>query len=136
MVTQIEITLPAYAKGYHLLTRFIEENLPELPQFGLLHILLKHTSAAITLNENADPKVRKDFNSFFSRLIPENVPYFEHTSEGGDDMPAHIKASMLGQELTIPVKDYKMCLGTWQGIYFCEFREHPIPRHIVLTLLS
>ncbi len=136
MVIQIEIKLPSYSKGYHLLTRFIEEQLPDLPKSGLLHILIKHTSAAITLNENADPKVRKDFSSFFSRMIPENAPYFEHVLEGGEDMPAHIKASLLGQELTIPIKDYKLELGTWQGIYFCEFRKEPIPRHAILTIIS
>ncbi len=136
MVRQIEFTLPPLPKGFHLITQVIREKLTDLPDAGLLHILLKHTSAAITINENADSTVRNDFSAFFNRLIPEGLPYFEHNMEGDDDMPAHLKASILGQELTIPISSKHMNLGTWQGIYFCEFRDHPTKRKIILTIIG
>jgi len=136
MIFQTEITLPAQAKGYHLITKQIIENLPELPETGILNILLKHTSAAITINENADPTVRQDFESFMSRLVPEGAPYFKHTLEGDDDMPAHIKASLIGQSITIPITNHRLHLGTWQGIYLCEFRKHASRRQLVLTVYS
>lgn len=136
MISQTEITLPARAKGYHLITNQIIENLPELPETGILNILLKHTSAAITINENADPTVRQDFESFMSRLVPEGAPYYKHTLEGEDDMPAHIKASLIGQSITIPITNHRLHLGTWQGIFLCEFRKHASPRQLVLTVYS
>jgi len=136
MVFQKEISLPVYGKGYHLITDQITNNLTDLPQTGLLNILLKHTSAAVTINENADPTVRQDFESFMARLVPEGAPYFIHTLEGDDDMPAHIKASLMGQSITIPVTDHRLNLGTWQGIYLCEFREHPHRRKLVLTVFG
>jgi len=136
MIFQTEITLPARAKGYHLITNQIIENLPELPETGILNILLKHTSAAITINENADPTVRQDFESFMSRLVPEGAPYFKHNLEGEDDMPAHIKASLIGQSITIPITNHRLHLGTWQGIYLCEFRKHARRRQLVLTVYS
>ncbi len=136
MIFQTEITLPARAKGYHLITNQIIENLPELPETGILNILLKHTSAAITINENADPTVRQDFESFMSRLVPEGAAYFKHTLEGEDDMPAHIKASLIGQSITIPITNHRLHLGTWQGIYLCEFRKHASRRQLVLTVYS
>jgi secondary thiamine-phosphate synthase enzyme len=126
MIFQTEITLPVRAKGYHLITNQIIENLPELPEKGILNILLKHTSAAITINENVDPTVRQDFESFMSRLVPE----------GADDMPAHIKASIIGQSITIPITNSRLNLGTWQGIYLCEFRKHASRRQLVLTVYS
>lgn len=123
-------------RGYHLITGFIEDNLPELPEAGLLHLLVKHTSAGITLNENADPTVRTDFESFINKMIPENDPVYVHTFEGSDDMPAHLKASVIGAEITVPITSRRLNLGTWQGIYFCEFRNHAVARKIVITVFS
>jgi secondary thiamine-phosphate synthase enzyme len=136
MIQQKEIVLPGFRRGYHLITRLIEENLPELPETGLLHILVKHTSAGITINENADPTVRTDFEGFMNKMIPENDPVYVHTYEGDDDMPGHLKASIIGAELTIPITNHRLNLGTWQGIYFCEFRNHGGSRKIVATIIS
>ena len=136
MIKQKEISLPPFDRGFHLITRYIEQELPDLPDMGLVNILLKHTSAAITLNENADPTVRNDFESFMSRLVPENQPYYIHTLEGSDDMPAHIKSSLYGATLTIPVSNGRLNLGTWQGIYLCEFRNHGGRRRDVVTVWS
>ncbi|MBN1952410.1 MAG: YjbQ family protein [Bacteroidales bacterium] len=136
MIFQKEITLRDYPRGYHLITRLIEENLDEMPERGLLNILVKHTSAGITLNENADPSVRTDFNTFLNDLVPENYPHFQHTLEGSDDMPAHLKSALIGQSITIPVTNRRLNLGTWQGIYFCEFRNYGGSRKLVLTLYS
>ncbi len=136
MIQQLEISLPPIPRGFHLITRYIEQELPALPETGLLNILLKHTSAGITLNENADPTVRDDFESFISRMVPENQSYFVHTLEGSDDMPAHIKSSLFGAELTIPITNHRLNLGTWQGIYLCEFRNQGGSRKIVLTIIS
>jgi secondary thiamine-phosphate synthase enzyme len=130
------MTLPEFKRGFHLITRTIELQLPELPEKGLLHILLKHTSAALALNENADPSVRKDFEAIFNRLVPENQSYYTHTLEGSDDMPAHVKSSVVGQSITIPITAKRLNLGTWQGIYLCEFRNYGGPRSVVLTILS
>ncbi len=134
MITQTEITLSGYTRGYHLVTGIIEKELGKLPEKGMLNIFIKHTSAGITLNENADPSVRKDFESFFNQLVPENTSYFTHTLEGSDDMPAHLKSSVIGQSLTIPVTNHRLNVGTWQGIYYCEFRNHAGPRKLVLTV--
>ena len=136
MIKQKEISLPPFDRGFHLITRYIEQELSDLPDMGLVNILLKHTSAAITLNENADPTVRNDFESFMSRLVPENQPYYIHTLEGADDMPAHIKSSLFGATLTIPVSNGRLNLGTWQGIYLCEFRNYGGRRRLVLTVWS
>jgi secondary thiamine-phosphate synthase enzyme len=136
MIQQKEIVLPGFRRGYHLITRLIEENLPELPETGLLHILVKHTSAGITINENADPTVRTDFEGFMNKMIPENDPVYVHTYEGDDDMPAHLKSSVIGAEVTIPVTRRRLNLGTWQGIYFCEFRNYGGTRKLVLTVFS
>jgi secondary thiamine-phosphate synthase enzyme len=134
MVNQREITLQGYKRGYHLITSMIENCFNELPDKGLMNILIKHTSAGITINENADPSVRADFRSFFDELVPDNYAKFVHTSEGTDDMAAHIKASLIGQSLTIPITNHQLNLGTWQGIYFCEFRNNGGTRKIVLTV--
>ncbi|HBX49668.1 MAG: secondary thiamine-phosphate synthase [Bacteroidetes bacterium RIFOXYA12_FULL_35_11] len=136
MIQQIEFSLPPCKRGFHLITSLIEKKLESLPEKGLLHIHIKHTSAGITINENADPTVRLDFETFFNKLIPENSNYFKHTSEGSDDMPSHLKASIIGQNITIPITNYRMNLGTWQGIYFCEFRDFGGDRKIVLTMYS
>jgi secondary thiamine-phosphate synthase enzyme len=134
MIWQKEVTLTPMRRGYHLITSQIISQLPELPPAGLLNIFVKHTSAGITLNENADPTVRADFERFMNTLIPENHPLYAHTDEGADDMPAHLKASLIGQTLTIPIASGRLNLGTWQGIYFCEFRNYGGSRKLVLTL--
>ncbi len=135
MIKQTEITL-SKRKGYHLITNEIKNALPSLPEQGLVNILLKHTSAGLALNENADPSVRTDFEGFMNQLIPENDPVYSHTAEGPDDMPAHLKSSIFGQSLTIPVTNGRLNLGTWQGIYLCEFRHHGGSRHLVITVYS
>lgn len=136
MWIQKEISLRARSRGFHLISHEVVSALPELDEIriGLLNVLIKHTSASLTINENADPSVRVDFESYFSRLAPENEPYFEHTLEGSDDMPAHLKSSLLGASLVLPVKDGALNLGTWQGIYLCEHRNHGGSRSLVLTL--
>jgi len=136
MIQQKEITLPRFRRGYHLITSFIEDSLSDLPEKGLLHILVKHTSAGITLNENADPTVRSDFEGFINKMIPEDDPVYVHTYEGSDDMPAHLKSSVIGAEITIPITNHRLNLGTWQGIYFCEFRNFGVARRVVLTIYS
>ena len=138
MIIQKEITLHARIRGFHLVTSEIITQIPELKtiRYGLLHIFMKHTSASLTLNENADPTVRTDFESHFNKTIPENASYFMHDTEGSDDMPAHLKASILGSSLSIPITDGKLNLGTWQGIYFCEYRNYGGTRELVATLLG
>ena len=136
MIIQKEIILPQLRRGYHLITRLIEENLPVLPETGLLHILVKHTSAGITLNENADPSVRIDFNTFLDKMFPDDTRLFIHSDEGSDDMPAHLKSSVIGAEITIPITRHRLNLGIWQGIYFCEFRNSGGARKLVLTIFS
>jgi secondary thiamine-phosphate synthase enzyme len=136
MWIQKELQLKPRARGFHLITQEILQALPELSQIkiGLANILIKHTSAALTINENADPSVRRDFESFFTQLVKENEPYFIHNDEGPDDMPAHLKSSILGASLTIPITNGMLNLGTWQGIYLCEHRNHGGARRIVITL--
>ncbi len=134
MIIQKEIQLPDYGRGFHLITREIKNSLNELPENGMLNIFIKHTSAAISINENADPSVLDDFESFIKRLVPEDKSLFTHTMEGSDDMPAHIKTSLFGNSITIPVTEHRLNLGTWQGIYLCEFRNGRHSRKLVLTL--
>ncbi|HEX9251537.1 MAG TPA: secondary thiamine-phosphate synthase enzyme YjbQ [Ignavibacteriaceae bacterium] len=136
MWIQKEITLKPRSKGFHLITDEILSYLPEIKaiKIGLLNILLKHTSASITLNENADPSVRSDMKKYFDEIVPENKKYFEHISEGADDMPAHLKTSLLGNSISIPVTNGNLNLGIWQGIYLCEHRNHGGSRKIVLTM--
>jgi secondary thiamine-phosphate synthase enzyme len=136
MITQKEITLPEFKRGFHLITNLINNNLPDLPETGLLNIFIKHTSAALAINENADPSVRHDFNSFSNKLVPDGDRIFSHTLEGADDMPAHIKSSLYGQSLTIPISRHRLNLGTWQGIYLCEFRDYGGSRNVVITVYS
>ena len=125
-------------RGFHLIAGEVLEALPELSQLaiGLLHVHIRHTSASLTLNENASPDVRADFESWFSRAVPEDAPYWRHTLEGPDDMPAHVKASLLGPSLTLPVRDGRLALGTWQGIYLFEHRRAPHRRQLALHLLG
>lgn len=133
---QKEVTLAARKRGFHLVTDEIVRQLPELKKLklGLLNVFIKHSSASLTINENADPTVRVDFESFFNHAVPENEPYYQHTYEGSDDMPAHLKSSILGSSLTIPVTQGDLNLGIWQGIYLCEHRNHGGTRTLVLTL--
>lgn len=135
MIKMTEITLPAFPRGFHLITGIIEEELHRFPSFGLLQIFIMHTSAGLSLNENADPSVRYDLSKAFDDLIPENKKY-SHSDEGMDDMPAHIKATLTGSSLMIPVKDQRFCLGTWQGIYLCEFRNKAAGRKLTLSFIS
>ena len=132
---QKSIRLGPYPRGFHLITQHVERAIPELSQvrIGWLQLFLQHTSASLTINENADPDVRVDFEMAMNRVVPENLPYI-HTIEGPDDMPAHIKSSMLGASLLIPIQDGRLALGTWQGIYLCEHRDAATPRSIVLTM--
>jgi secondary thiamine-phosphate synthase enzyme len=133
---QREITLRPRERGFHLVTREVLEALPELGDVraGLLHLFIRHTSASLTLNENASSDVRDDFEAHFDRAVPEDAPYWTHTSEGPDDMPAHIKASLLGPSLSLPVSDGRLALGTWQGIYLCEHRNRGGSRSLLATL--
>lgn len=137
MWQQQEIVLAARPRGFHLVT---DEVLAELElsavKTGLLHLFIQHTSASLTLNENASAEVLRDFESFFRRLVPDEAEYFRHTLEGPDDMPAHIKAALLGSSLTLPIKDGALALGTWQGIYLCEHREHGGRRHLLATVFG
>jgi secondary thiamine-phosphate synthase enzyme len=129
------IVLPQMKRGFHLITRHVVEALPELAtiEIGLLHVFLQHTSASLTINENADSDVPKDLETSFNSLAPEDFPH-RHTVEGPDDMPAHVKAALLGSSVSVPVERGKLCLGTWQGIYLCEHRNHASRRSLVLTL--
>jgi secondary thiamine-phosphate synthase enzyme len=136
MIWQKEMQLPPMSRGYHLITRHIEAEIDHWPRAGLLYVFIQHTSAAITINENADPSVRTDFESVFNHIVPEDLPFLTHTLEGPDDMPAHIKAAMIGHSLTIPISRQRLNLGTWQGIYLCEFRDHASSRRLVLTIQS
>lgn len=136
MVKQIEFTLHQRRRGAHLVTDEVLQVLPDLPEIGILHLFIKHTSAALSINENADPSVRFDINQIFDRLVPENQSFFTHTLEGDDDMPAHAKSSLVGSSITIPISRGRLNLGTWQGIYLCEFRDYGGSRRIVATILG
>jgi secondary thiamine-phosphate synthase enzyme len=135
---QREVTLRPRPRGFHLVTDEIESALPELSsvQVGLAHLFIRHTSASLTLNENASPDVRRDFEAHFNEAVPEDAPYWTHTLEGPDDMPAHIKASLLGPALSLPVARGRLALGTWQGVYLCEHRDRGGPRSVLVTLFG
>jgi secondary thiamine-phosphate synthase enzyme len=135
ILIQEEVRLEARPRGFHLVTRDVERAVPRLAEIraGLAHVFIKHTSASLTLNENASPDVRRDFESWFNDAVPENAPYWTHTTEGPDDMPAHVKASLLGPSVTLPVRDGSFAVGTWQGIYLCEHRDSGGPRKLVVT---
>lgn len=137
MIQQIEFRLPAMRRGCHLITGEITRRLLNpLPDSGLLNVFVKHTSCGLTINENADPDVRSDMDRILDNLVPENEPYYNHTMEGADDMPAHAKSSLMGVSLTIPITNGRLNLGIWQGIYLCEFRDYGGERTIVLTVYS
>ena len=132
---QRDVRLPAMPRGFHLVTREVERSVPELEQIGvgLAHVFIRHTSASLTLNENASGDVRRDFESWANEAVPEDAPYWTHTTEGPDDMPAHVKASLMGPSLTLPVRDGALALGTWQGIYLCEHRDSGGSRTLTVT---
>ncbi len=134
-VYQKELRLKAYSRGFHLITDEVLEVFPEIGNIniGMLQVFIKHTSASLTINEDADPTVRMDFESHMNKMVPENAPYYKHNYEGPDDMPAHIKASLMGTAVQIPISGGRLNLGTWQGIYLCEHRDHATERKLVLT---
>lgn len=136
MVKNVTLELPEYERGFHLITNDILGVLPSLPNTGMLQVYIQHTSAGLTINENYDPSVRVDFNSIFNRLVKEDEPYYTHTLEGSDDMPAHIKAALVGTSVSIPIVKGQLALGTWQGIYLCEFRNRGGSRDLVLSVLE
>ena len=136
MWIQKTITLSPRSRGFHIITHDVLKNIPELKDLktGILQLFIQHTSASLTINENADPTVRTDFESHFNMLAPENQSYYQHTFEGSDDMPAHLKASLLGSSVSIPITDGKLNLGTWQGIYLCEHRNRGSDRKLIITI--
>lgn len=136
MVTQKEFSLRSRSRGFHLVTDEIMAHLPLLPETGLLHLFLKHTSAGLTINENADPDVLVDMQKIYNKIVRERDPDYKHTLEGDDDMPAHAKSTLTGASLTIPITNNRLNLGTWQGIYLCEFRNHGGSRRVVATIIT
>ncbi len=136
MWLQRDLTLRARPRGFHLITDEVAQGVPELGELrvGLAHLFIRHTSAALSLNENASPDVRRDFAAWFDRAVPEDAPYWTHTLEGPDDMPAHVKAALLGPSLQLPVRDGRLALGTWQGVYLCELRDRGGERTLTVTL--
>ena len=136
MIQQVEITLRPHVRGFHLVTEENVRQLPPLPQTGLLNLFIQHTSAALSINENCDPDVRDDMEQIFNRLIRERESWYTHTLEGWDDMPAHAKSTKIGERLSVPLTRGQLHLGTWQGIYLCEFRNHGGPRLIVATIIG
>lgn len=136
MLQQVEFALRPRPRGFHLVTDEVLRQLPELPRTGLLHLFIKHTSCGLSVCENADPDVRTDLESIFNRLVKERESYYEHVLEGDDDMPAHAKSVLVGVEQTLPITNGRLNLGTWQGIYLCEFRNHGGSRRVVATILG
>ena len=136
MIKQIEFSLSAYPRGYHIVTDEVLKNVGGLPDTGIFTLFIKHTSAGLTINEDADPSVRIDYENIFNKIVPENLPFLTHTFEGPDDMPAHIKATLVGSSVTIPITNGQLNLGTWQGIYLCEFRNRGGRRSVVATIYS
>ena len=136
MVIQNQIILPSFPRGFHIITDEIVKAIPEIKDIsaGLLHVFIQHTSASLTINEDADSTVRDDFESHFNQMVPENTPYYRHTFEGSDDMPAHLKSAILGSSVSIPITDGKLNVGTWQGIYLCEHRNRGGNRKLVVTI--
>lgn len=136
MVKHISIVLEPKPRGFHLITNEVLNHIHSLPKEGIFHLFIKHTSAGLTINENADPDVRVDFESIFNTLVPERLPFLKHTLEGDDDMPAHIKGALVGFSISIPIIDHRLDLGTWQGIYLCEFRNVGGARQLRATILT
>lgn len=135
MISHYDIKLPLFSRGFHIITELILDAVGELPENGLLNVFIQHTSAALTINENADSTVLTDFETVYNKMVPEDAPYYRHTIEGADDMPAHIKTSMLGSSITVPIRNHRLQLGTWQGIYLCEFRNRAGSRKLVATIM-
>lgn len=135
-IFQKELTLKPYKRGYHIITEIITDSFPEIAniQLGFLQVFIKHTSASLTINENADPTVREDFESHINIVVPENAPYYKHDYEGADDMPAHIKASLMGASVQLPITNGKLNVGVWQGIYLCEHRNYALGRNLIMTV--
>jgi secondary thiamine-phosphate synthase enzyme len=136
MIQQYEITLRPQSRGFHLITAEVLVNIHPWPDRGLFNLFIKHTSAGLCINENADPTVLEDFESFFNHIVPEKMPFVKHDIEGPDDMPAHIKSAMVGSSITVPIRQSRLALGTWQGIYLCEFRNQPHTRSLIATIYS
>ncbi|MBN2728636.1 MAG: YjbQ family protein [Bacteroidales bacterium] len=136
MTEEFDVQLPAYSRGFHLITESIKNEMGDLPKSGLVNIFIQHTSAALTINENYDPSVREDMAAISDNLVPENASFYTHTMEGSDDMPAHFKASIMGSSITIPIRNGQLALGTWQGIYLCEFRNRAGGRKLLISILS
>ncbi|MDD7461866.1 MAG: secondary thiamine-phosphate synthase enzyme YjbQ [Prevotellaceae bacterium] len=136
MIQQIDITIAPKKRGFHLITADIMRQLPQFPQTGMLNLFVKHTSCALTINENADPDVRKDMEHIFNTMVPADSPYYLHTMEGSDDMPAHAKTAIVGTSINIPISKGRLNLGVWQGIYLCEFRDNGGSRQIVVTIMG
>ncbi|MEP6646152.1 MAG: secondary thiamine-phosphate synthase enzyme YjbQ [Saprospiraceae bacterium] len=136
MLKHYEITVGPFSRGFHIITKEITDTVVEMPQDGLMHVFLKHTSAGLCINENADASVRDDFKLFFDRLAPEDLEGISHAMEGPDDMPAHIKSTLTGISVTIPIINHHLGLGTWQGVYLCEFRNMARKRDIIITITS
>jgi secondary thiamine-phosphate synthase enzyme len=136
MVQQIEFSLPPQRRGFHLITDTVIGHLPALPESGLLHLFIKHTSASLAINENSDPAVLHDFEASFNRIVPEGEKYYTHNDEGPDDMPAHVKSALTDTSISIPITGHKLNLGTWQGIYLCEFRNRAGARKLAATIIS
>lgn len=136
MIVQKEFSLSGRGRGFHLVTDEIIRHLPALPNAGVLHLFIKHTSAALSLNENADPDVQIDLEVIFDRLVKEREPYYQHTCEGADDMPAHAKSTLIGASLTIPITGGRLNMGIWQGIYLCEFRNRASSRRMIATVIG
>ena len=136
MIRHYQMTLPSYSRGFHIVTDQIMEQVDPLPDQGLMTVFIKHTSAGLTINENADPTVLMDFESYFNHIVQERMPFIKHDLEGDDDMPAHIKSSLVGSSITVPIINSRLALGTWQGIYLCEFRDRPHRRSLVITIYS
>ena len=134
MIEHTEFTLRPRSRGFHIITKEVLDNIGPLPKTGIFHLFIKHTSAGLTINENADPDVLTDFENIFNDLVKENLPYLIHTLEGPDDMPAHIKASLVGSSISLPISDHKFVLGTWQGIYLCEFRNRGGARTLIASI--
>lgn len=136
MIEQKQITLPALGRGFHLVTDVVTDALQDLPETGLLHLFIRHTSAGLCINENADSTVLEDFESMMNHIVPENLPFLKHTVEGPDDMPAHVKSVFTGHSVTIPITNHQLNMGVWQGIYYCEFRNQRSNRSVIATIYS
>ena len=136
MIQQYEFSIPSRGRGFHIITRDVIQQIDTWPDRGIFHLFIKHTSAGLSINENADPTVLMDYENFFNHIVPQNMPFVEHDLEGPDDMPAHIKSTLVGSSISIPIRHGRLALGTWQGIYLCEFRDLAHTRSLIATVYS